>query len=133
DRVDIEQDKGDEVITHKKKTEIHIDIRTILRTCPEFATWSENIGHCVNSWHDLANAAAKLGPMIGLPSLTLHDAASSLGKQTASAAVALIFDKHIAGIVASPGAYLSGMMRKARAGALHLERSFHGRLKIGVE
>src|SRR5690606_4606308 len=49
DRVDIEQDKGDEVITHKKKTEIHIDIRTILRTCPEFATWSENIGHCVNN------------------------------------------------------------------------------------
>ena len=42
--------------------------------------------------------------------------------------MALVFDKHCAGEVASPGGYLRGMADKAGAGELHLERSFYGRL-----
>jgi hypothetical protein len=44
------------------------------------------------------------------------------------AALVLVFDKHCAGEVASPGGYLRGMVEKAGAGELHLERSFYGRL-----
>ena len=47
----------------------------------------------------------------------------------ATAAFALLFEKHSAGEVASPGGYLRGMVQKAGAGELHLERSFYGRLK----
>lgn len=51
-----------------------------------------------------------------------------LGKQVATAALALVFEKHCAGEVYSPGGYLRGMVEKAGAGELHLERRFHGRL-----
>ncbi len=50
------------------------------------------------------------------------------GSQVATAALVLTFDKHCAGEVASPGGYLRGMVEKAGAGELHLERSFYGRL-----
>ena len=46
----------------------------------------------------------------------------------ATAALALVFEKHCAGEVSSPGGYLRGMVEKAGAGELHLERSFYGRL-----
>ncbi len=36
--------------------------------------------------------------------------------------------KHATGEVLSSGGYLRGMVEKARAGDLHLERSFYGRL-----
>ncbi len=48
--------------------------------------------------------------------------------QIATAALVLTFDKHCAGEVASPGGYLRGIVQKAGAGELHLERSFYGRL-----
>ena len=51
-----------------------------------------------------------------------------MGTQVATAAFALVFEKHSAGEVASPGGYLRGMVEKAGAGELHLERSFYGRL-----
>ena len=40
----------------------------------------------------------------------------------------LVFDKHAKVEVASPGGYFRGMVEKARAGELHLERSVYGRL-----
>ena len=45
-----------------------------------------------------------------------------------TAAIALIYDKFNAGEVASLGGYLRGIVEKAGAGELHLERSFYGRL-----
>ena len=55
-------------------------------------------------------------------------AAATLEAQIATAALVLTFDKHAKGEVASPGGYLRGMIEKAGAGELHLERSFYGRL-----
>ena len=55
-------------------------------------------------------------------------AQETLGPQAAAAAMALIFDKFSVGDVASPGGYLRGMVNKAGAGELYLERSFFGRL-----
>lgn len=67
-------------------------------------------------------------PMIGVSEHAWNAAQERLGKQIATAALALVFEKHCAGEVALPGGYLRGMVEKAGAGELHLERSFHGRL-----
>lgn len=66
--------------------------------------------------------------MIGVSEHAWHLAQDRLGKQVATAALVLVFDKHCAGEVASPGGNLRGMIEKAGAGELHLERSFYGRL-----
>ena len=66
--------------------------------------------------------------MIGVSEHAWAVAQERLGKQVATTALVLVFEKHCAGEVASPGGYLRGMVEKAEAGALHLERSFYGRL-----
>ena len=50
------------------------------------------------------------------------------GSEIATAVLVLTFDKRCVGEVASPGGYLRGIVQKAGAGELHLERSFYGRL-----
>ena len=66
--------------------------------------------------------------MVGISEDAWAVAQQRLGPQMAAAALALIFDKFNAGEVASPGGYLRGMVEKAGAGELHLDRSFYGRL-----
>jgi replication initiation protein RepC len=66
--------------------------------------------------------------MIGISEHAWNVAQDRMGTQVATAAFALVFEKHSAGEVASPGGYLRGMVEKAGAGELHLERSFYGRL-----
>lgn len=105
-----------------------LDTPMIMQACPEFATWARDIGESLRNWGDLHRAASQLRPMIGVPQRTWDIAQDCLGKQVATAALALIFEKYCTGEVASPGGYLSGMVKKGRAGELHLERSFYGRL-----
>ncbi len=109
-------------------TDSRIDVPTVMRACPEFTTWVRAIGSYLKDWRDLHRAAGHLGPMIGLSDLTWKKAQEQLGPKTAAAALVLTFDKHCAGEITSPNGYLRGMIRKAGAGELHLERSFHGRL-----
>jgi replication initiation protein RepC len=66
--------------------------------------------------------------MIGVSEHAWNLAQARLGPQVATAALGLTFDKHCAGEVASPGGFLRGIVEKAGAGVLHLERSFYGRL-----
>lgn len=66
--------------------------------------------------------------MIGISEHTWHVAQNRLGKQVATAALVLVFEKHCTGEVTSPGGYLRGIIKKAAAGELHLDRSFYGRL-----
>lgn len=105
-----------------------LDTPTILQACPEFAAWARNIGESLHNWGDLHRVAGQLRPMIGVPQHAWNIAQDRLGKQVATAALALIFEKYCAGDVTSPGGYLRGIVRKGRAGELHLERSFYGRL-----
>lgn len=100
----------------------------VLQACPEFTSWAHNLQGHIRNWNDLHRVAGQLRPMIGVSEETWDKAQKQLGKQTATAALALVFEKHGAGQVKSPGGYLRGMMRKAGAGALYLERSFFGRL-----
>ena len=105
-----------------------LNLPTVLQACPEFASWARDMGGFLQDWGDLHRVAGQLRPMIGVSEHAWNVAQDRLGKQVATAAFALVFEKHSAGEVASPGGYLRGMINKAGCGELHLERSFYGRL-----
>jgi len=115
-------------VAEVRKKRTALDLPTIMQACPEFASWARNMGGFLKDWGDLHRVAGQLRPMIGVSEHAWNVAQDRLGKQVATAAFALVFEKHSAGEVASPGGYLRGMVEKAGAGELHLERSFYGRL-----
>ncbi len=111
-----------------KQHRTDIDVATVMQSCPGFAEMARSLGGYVNNWNELHRSAGQLRPMIGISEPAWNIAQERLGPQLAAAAIALIYDKYNAGEVASPGGYLRGMVEKARAGELHLDRSFYGRL-----
>lgn len=115
-------------VTDVRKKHTNLDLPVIMQACPEFTSWARDIGGFIKNWDDLHRIAGQLRPMIGVSEYTWNVAQDQMGKQTATAAFVLLFEKHSSGEVASPGGYLRGMVEKARAGELHLERSFFGRL-----
>ena len=118
----------DWVAETRKKRGAALDLPTVMQACPEFASWARNMGGYLKDWGDLHRVVGQLRPMIGVSEHAWNLAQDRLGPQIATAALVLTFDKHCAGEVASPGGYLRGMVEKAGAGELHLERSFYGRL-----
>jgi len=112
----------------KKGQKSEIDLATVMQACPDFAEMAHELGGYVNNWAELHRTAGQLRPMIGISEPAWNIAQERLGPQIAAAAIALIYDKYNAGEVASPGGYLRGMVEKAGAGELHLNRSFYGRL-----
>lgn len=104
-----------------------IDPPTLMVLCPEFGQWIVSRGRV--TWDDIVNAAEKVAkPSLQIPDSTWAAACRMLGRQTAAAAVALIYEKHEDGLIDNPGAYLNGMLSKAEAGQLHLPASlFHWR------
>lgn len=101
----------------------------LLQACPEFTTWARDFGGYLRNWGDLHRIAGQLGPMIGVCDRAWQIAQDRLGRDVATAAFVLVFEKHCAGEVTSPSGYLRGMVEKAGAGELHLARSLHGRLR----
>nr|WP_011102799.1 plasmid replication protein RepC [Ruegeria sp. PR1b]AAN05173.1 RC100 [Ruegeria sp. PR1b] len=124
---EVDRDLEDWVAEVRKKRAA-LDLPTVMQACPEFASWARNMGGFLKDWGDLHRVAGQLRPMIGVSEHAWNVAQDRLGKQVATAALALVFEKHCAGEVSSPGGYLRGMVEKAGAGELHLERSFYGRL-----
>ena len=112
----------------KKGRGSEIDIATVMQSCPSFAEMARDLGGFVTDWEQLHRLAGQIRPMVGISEDAWAVAQQRLGPQMAAAALALIFDKFNAGEVASPGGYLRGMVEKAGAGELHLDRSFYGRL-----
>ncbi|MFG6542384.1 plasmid replication protein RepC [Sulfitobacter sp. M22298] len=125
DQVDRELE---EWVAEVRKKRAALDLPTVMQACPEFASWARNLGGFLKDWGDLHRVAGQLRPMIGVSEHAWNVAQDRLGKQVATAALALVFEKHCAGEVSSPGGYLRGMVEKAGAGELYLERSFYGRL-----
>lgn len=124
----LDRELEDWVAETRKKRGVALDLPTVMQACPEFASWARNIGGYMKDWGDLHRVAGQLRPMIGVSEHAWNLAQDRLGPQIATAALVLTFDKHCAGEVASPGGYLRGIVQKAGAGELHLERSFYGRL-----
>ena len=124
----VDRELEDWVAEARKKRGAALDLPTVMQACPEFASWAHTMGGFLRDWGDLHRVAGQLRPMIGVSEHAWNLAQDRLGPQIATAALVLTFDKHCAGEVASPGGYLRGMVEKAGAGELHLERSFYGRL-----
>jgi replication initiation protein RepC len=124
----VDRELEDWVAETRKKRGAALDLPTVMQACPEFASWARNMGGYLKDWGDLHRVAGQLRPMIGVSENAWNHAQDQLGPQIATAALVLTFDKHCAGEVASPGGYLRGIVHKAGAGELHLERSFYGRL-----
>ncbi|NOD85933.1 MULTISPECIES: plasmid replication protein RepC [unclassified Ruegeria] len=124
----VDRELEDWVAETRKKRGAALDLPTVMQACPEFASWARNMGGYLQDWGDLHRVAGQLRPMIGVSEHAWNLAQDRLGPQIATAALVLTFDKHCAGEVASPGGYLRGIVQKAGAGELHLERSFYGRL-----
>ena len=124
----VDRELEDWVAETRKKRGAALDLPTVMQACPEFASWARNMGGYLKDWGDLHRVAGQLRPMIGVSEHAWNFAQDRLGPQIATAALVLTFDKHCAGEVASPGGYLRGIVQKAGAGELHLERSFYGRL-----
>jgi replication initiation protein RepC len=89
---------------------------------------ARDLGGYIENWSEMHRVAGQVRPMVGVSEHAWAVAQERLGPQAAAAAMALIFEKFSDGEVASPGGYLRGMVEKAGAGELHLERSFYGRL-----
>jgi replication initiation protein RepC len=89
---------------------------------------ARDLGGYIENWSEMHRVAGQVRPMVGVSEHAWAVAQEQLGPQAAAAAMALIFEKFSDGEVASPGGYLRGMVEKAGAGELHLERSFYGRL-----
>jgi replication initiation protein RepC len=102
-----------------------IDSRTLLILCPDYAEFVQS----PKAWPEIIDAAERVvGPMMKVPPSTWKTACRLLGRERATAAVALIFEKHNDGLIDSPGAYLNGMIDRAQNGKLDLPSSlFHWR------
>ncbi|MEL7100261.1 MAG: plasmid replication protein RepC [Pseudomonadota bacterium] len=105
-----------------------MELGHVLTACPEFAFWVQSLGHHVRHWADLTRLAGEIKGFIGITDRAWASALRDMGDRAATIALALIFDKHARNEVRSCTGYLRGMAAKARAGALHLDRSIHGRL-----
>lgn len=75
------------------------------------------------SWSDLIDAARFAALDLGVSQDAWGEACSSLGRDGAAVALAVVAVKHERGLVNSPGGYLRALARRAVTGELHLERS----------
>jgi len=112
----------------KKPRGTVLDLATVMQACPGFTQMARDLGGYIENWSEMHHVAGQVRPMVGVSEHAWAIAQERLGPQAAAAAMALIFEKFSDGEVASPGGYLRGMVEKAGAGELHLERSFYGRL-----
>ena len=114
--------------THTKTRNSDIDVATLMHACPQFAEMSRSLFGYLKDWNDVHRASGQLRSVAGISEDAWNVAQQTFGPEVAAAVIALIYDKHAIGEVVSPGGYLRGMVEKARAGELHLERSFYGRM-----
>ncbi|WP_254055712.1 plasmid replication protein RepC [Ruegeria sp. EL01] len=122
------QDQDIQWSTHTTRPKSDIDIPTLMQACPEFAEMARSLCGYLKDWNDVHRAAGQLRGVAGISKDAWNVAQNTFGPEVAAAVIALIYDKHATGEVLSPGGYLRGMIEKARAGELHLERSFYGRM-----
>ena len=80
-------------------------------------------------WSDLIDAASRVAEDLGISAHAWREASYRLGRQTATVAVIVIAAKKARGLIASPGGYLRGIVRRGVEGDLRLDRSVFGLAK----
>jgi replication initiation protein RepC len=75
------------------------------------------------AWPDIIDAADWLRHDLGVSKSLWGDACLAMGRELAAVALAIVSTKEPEHFRTSPGGYFHGMVAKARAGELHLERT----------
>jgi replication initiation protein RepC len=75
------------------------------------------------TWPDIVDAADWLRHDLGVSKFLWGDACLTLGRELAAVALAIVSTKDEEHFRTSPGGYFHGMVDKAKAGELHLDRS----------
>lgn len=78
------------------------------------------------SWPEIVDAADWLRHDLGISKPLWGDACLTMGREQAAIAVAIVSAKPIEHFRTTPGGYFAGMVDKARAGVLHLDRTIWG-------
>ena len=75
------------------------------------------------TWPDIVDAADWLRHDLGVSKSLWGDACLAMGRELAAVALAIVSTKEAEHFQTTPGGYFHGMVAKARAGELHLERT----------
>jgi replication initiation protein RepC len=75
------------------------------------------------TWPDIVDAADWLRHDLGVSKSLWGDACLAMGRELAAVALAIVSTKEAEHFQTSPGGYFHGMVTKAKAGELHLERT----------
>jgi replication initiation protein RepC len=75
------------------------------------------------AWPDIIDAADWLRHDLGVSKSLWGDACLAMGRELAAVALAIVSTKEAEHFRTSPGGYFHGMVTKAKAGELHLERT----------
>jgi replication initiation protein RepC len=75
------------------------------------------------AWPDIVEAADWLRNDLGVSKSLWGDACLAMGRELAAVALAIVSTKDPGHFTGTPGGYFHGMVAKARAGELHLERT----------
>ena len=75
------------------------------------------------NWPEIVDAADWLRSDLGVSKSLWGDACLAMGRELAAVALAIVSTKEPEHFTASPGGYFHGMVAKAKAGELHLERT----------
>jgi replication initiation protein RepC len=75
------------------------------------------------TWRDIVDAADWLRHDLGVSKFLWGDACLAMGRELAAVALAIVSTKDEEDFRTSPGGYFHGMVDKAKAGELHLDRT----------
>ena len=75
------------------------------------------------TWPDIIDAADWLRHDLGVSKSLWGDACLAMGRELAAVALAIVSTKEAEHFRTTPGGYFHGMVAKAKAGELHLERT----------
>jgi replication initiation protein RepC len=75
------------------------------------------------TWPDIVDAADWLRHDLGVSKSLWGDACLAMGRELAAVALAIVSTKEAEHFRTSPGGYFHGMVAKATAGELHLDRT----------
>ena len=75
------------------------------------------------AWPDIVDAADWLRHDLGVSKSLWGDACLAMGRELAAVALAIVSTKDPGHFTGTPGGYFHGMVAKAKAGELHLERT----------
>lgn len=104
----------------------YLSLPLVRDACPKLSDVSPGI---FDSWSSLRESGHNLCVASGINPQVWQEARNTLGSDLAVAAVAVTVQKADLGLVEKPGAYLRTLVKRGRAGELHISRSLFAMAK----